>query len=247
MTNILNAQELRKKIALAQSEKASAAMKAHEAAMAEKDAFLARISKPSGLTDEQVLEKAGHIVERAVSNGLTSVQIFRFPNNLCTDGGRAIDQGDCRCQSRSERCDHRGAVGIDAPLQREAQRLRDFAREVGGDAAHDGRRAGARRLGAQVKRRDCAGHGAHDEFPLRRRRNVAACDEERAENETRAAQEVDCEIESIERVIDSSTLETVSRRRRQCSRRRNLYELWRAVATASKIGFVDGYCCAKLA
>ena len=82
------------KIARIEGERASAAMKAHEAAMAEKDAFLARISKPSGLTDEQVLEKAGHIVERAVSNGLTSVQIFRFPNNLCTDGGRAIDQGE---------------------------------------------------------------------------------------------------------------------------------------------------------
>jgi len=94
MVSLPTAQDLRMKIARIEGERASAAMKAHEAAMAEKDAFLARISKPSGLTDEQVLEKAGHIVERAVSNGLTSVQIFRFPNNLCTDGGRAIDQGE---------------------------------------------------------------------------------------------------------------------------------------------------------
>ena len=30
------------------------------------------------------------IVERAVSNGLTEVQVFRFPNSLCTDRGRAV-------------------------------------------------------------------------------------------------------------------------------------------------------------
>ena len=94
MTNIPSAKDLRVKIAQAESEKASAAVKAHQAAEAEKHAFLERISKPSGLTDEQVLEKAGHIVNRAVESGLTSVQVFRFPNHLCTDNGRAIDQGE---------------------------------------------------------------------------------------------------------------------------------------------------------
>jgi hypothetical protein len=91
---IPSAKDLRTKIALAESEKASAAVKAHAAAEAEHKAFLDRISKPSGLSDEQVLEKASHIIERAVSNGLTSVQVFRFPNHLCTDNGRAIDQAE---------------------------------------------------------------------------------------------------------------------------------------------------------
>ena len=56
--------------------------------------MLERLSKRSGLTDEQIIEKASHIVNRAVENGLTSVQIFRFPNHLCTDNGRAIDQAE---------------------------------------------------------------------------------------------------------------------------------------------------------
>src|SRR5258707_2389922 len=86
--------DLQAKIALAESEKASAAMKAHAAAEAEKKAFLERLSKPSGLTDDQVIEKASHIITRAVENGLTSVQIFRFPNHICADNGRAIDQGE---------------------------------------------------------------------------------------------------------------------------------------------------------
>jgi hypothetical protein len=88
------AKDLQAKIAQVEGDRASAAMKAHAAAEAEKHAFLDRISKPSGLTDEQVIEKASHIITRAVESGLTSVQVFRFPNHLCTDDGRAIDQGE---------------------------------------------------------------------------------------------------------------------------------------------------------
>jgi hypothetical protein len=88
------AKDQRVKIAKVEGEKASAIAKAHAAAEAERRAFLDRISKPSGLTDEQVLEKAAHIINRAVDNGLTSVQVFRFPNHLCTDDGRAIDQAE---------------------------------------------------------------------------------------------------------------------------------------------------------
>jgi hypothetical protein len=73
VTTILSAKELQAKIELAEGEKASAAAKAHAAADAEKHAFIERISKPSGLTDDQIIEKASHIVNRAVENGLTSV------------------------------------------------------------------------------------------------------------------------------------------------------------------------------
>ncbi len=88
------AKDLRAKIAQVEADKASAALKAQAAADAEKHAFLERLSKPSGLSDDQILEKASHIVNRAIESGLTSVQIFRFPNHLCTDDGRAIDQGE---------------------------------------------------------------------------------------------------------------------------------------------------------
>ena len=91
---LLSVKELQAKIAQAEGDKASAAAKAHAAAEAEKQAFIDRISKPSGLTDDQIGEKASHIINRAVENGLTSVQVFRFPNHLCADNGRAIDQNE---------------------------------------------------------------------------------------------------------------------------------------------------------
>ena len=94
MTNILSAKELMAKIAKVEGEKASKAMKAHEAAEAEKQAMLDRLARPSGLSDDEVMEKAAIIVNRAVENGMTSVQVFRFPNHVCTDNGRAINQAE---------------------------------------------------------------------------------------------------------------------------------------------------------
>src|SRR5262249_41783689 len=94
MSNILNAQELRKKIAIAESEKASAAFKLHQQAEAEKKALLDKMTKPSGLSDDEIIEKAAVIVNRAVENGQTWVQVYRFPHTLCSYNGRAINQAE---------------------------------------------------------------------------------------------------------------------------------------------------------
>jgi hypothetical protein len=94
MHKILTAKELQQKIALSEAAKASAAMKAHEAAEKEKQEMLDHLMRPSGLSDDQVIAKASAIVNRAVENGLTSVQVFRFPHTICSDNGRAINQAE---------------------------------------------------------------------------------------------------------------------------------------------------------
>jgi hypothetical protein len=86
------AQEVMEKLALAEAEKASVAARKHAAAEAEKKELIDKLSKPSGVSDEEALKRVGIIVERAVANGLTEVQVYRFPNTLCTDRGRAINQ-----------------------------------------------------------------------------------------------------------------------------------------------------------
>ena len=61
-------------------------------AEAEKKILLEKLTKPSGVSDEEALRRVANIVERAAANGLTEVQVYRFPNMLCTDHGRAINQ-----------------------------------------------------------------------------------------------------------------------------------------------------------
>ena len=86
------AQEVMEKLALAEAEKASAAARKQAELESEKKMLLEKITKPSGVSDEEALRRVAAIIERAVSNGLTEVQVYRFPNALCTDRGRAINQ-----------------------------------------------------------------------------------------------------------------------------------------------------------
>jgi hypothetical protein len=85
------AKDLMKQIAQKEAEKASEYMRRHAAADAEKKALMEKLTKPSGVSDEEALRRVAVIIQRAVSNGLTEVQVARFPNKLCTDGGRAIN------------------------------------------------------------------------------------------------------------------------------------------------------------
>ena len=86
------ASDLQKKIAEIEGQKASEYMRKVAAAEAEKKALMDRISKPSGVSDEERMKRAAAIINRAVDTGLTEVLIATFPNDICTDKGRAINQ-----------------------------------------------------------------------------------------------------------------------------------------------------------
>jgi hypothetical protein len=87
-----SAKDFMQKMALAEAEEASKEARLRAEAEAEKKALLDQLSKPSGVSDEEAIARAIKIIERAVSNHLTEVEVHRFPNNLCTDRGRAINQ-----------------------------------------------------------------------------------------------------------------------------------------------------------
>jgi hypothetical protein len=82
------------KLALAEAEAAKQAAQRVAQIEAEKAKLMEAYTKPSGLSDEEGIRRGIALIERAVANGLTGVQFYRFPNALCTDGGRAINQGE---------------------------------------------------------------------------------------------------------------------------------------------------------
>ena len=88
------AKDLQKKIALAEAEKAAESARRTTAEDAEKKALLDHLSKPSGVSDETRMQRVAAIIQRAVNNGQTEVFVGKFPNTLCTDHGRAINQGE---------------------------------------------------------------------------------------------------------------------------------------------------------
>jgi hypothetical protein len=86
------AKEIQKQAAIRDAEKADMEARAVAAAESEKRALIERLSKPSGLSEDEKVKLASSVIQRAVRNGLTEVQVYRFPNMLCTDKGRAINQ-----------------------------------------------------------------------------------------------------------------------------------------------------------
>ncbi len=87
-----SAKELMAKAAEKEAEKAAEAMRLQAKADAEKKALIDRLQQPSGVSDEEALRRVKVIIERAVNNGFTQVQVYRFPNRLLTDRSRAINQ-----------------------------------------------------------------------------------------------------------------------------------------------------------
>lgn len=89
---IPSAKEIQKQAALKEAQKADEHAKRLAAADAEKRALIEQLSKPSGLSEEEKVKLASTVIQRAVRNGLSEVQVYRFPNSLCADRGRAINQ-----------------------------------------------------------------------------------------------------------------------------------------------------------
>jgi hypothetical protein len=89
---IPNAKQIRKEAALKEAEKADEYARLAAAVESEKRALIERLSRPSGKSEEEKVQLASTVIQRAVRNGMTQVQVYRFPNTLCTDKGRAINQ-----------------------------------------------------------------------------------------------------------------------------------------------------------
>jgi hypothetical protein len=86
------AEDCKKRLAEIEGAKASEYLRAEAAKNAEKQALLDQFSKPSGVSDEDRMKRAASIIKRAVENGLTEIEVGRFPVQLFTDRGRAINQ-----------------------------------------------------------------------------------------------------------------------------------------------------------
>jgi hypothetical protein len=89
---IPTAKEIQRQAAIKEAERADEHLRYMAAADREKRALIERLSKPSGLSEDEKIKLASSVIQRAVRNGLSEVQVYRFPNTLCTDRGRAINQ-----------------------------------------------------------------------------------------------------------------------------------------------------------
>jgi hypothetical protein len=86
------AKEIRRHAAINEAGRADEHLRYAAAAAAEKLALIETLSKPSGLSENEKIKLASTVIQRAVRNGLSEVQVYLFPNALCSDRGRAINR-----------------------------------------------------------------------------------------------------------------------------------------------------------
>jgi hypothetical protein len=91
-TLLPSAKEVMQKLARAEAEEAEKEARMRAEAAAEKKALIDQLMKPSGISDEEAIGRGMKIIERAIKNRMTEVEVFRFPHELCTDYGRAVNQ-----------------------------------------------------------------------------------------------------------------------------------------------------------
>src|ERR1700761_2102071 len=95
------AKEIQRQAAIKEAERADGHLRRTTAAEAEKRALIEKLSRPSGLSEDEKIKLASTVIQRAVRNGLDEVQVYRFPNTLCTDLGRAINQQEAGFEKTS--------------------------------------------------------------------------------------------------------------------------------------------------
>ena len=89
-----SAADLKRRMAEREAAKAAEeARRMHEQEERQKE-LLEEFHKPPDRTPDQLMQMVMTEVNRAAEEGQTEVQIYRFPNELCTDRGRAINNLD---------------------------------------------------------------------------------------------------------------------------------------------------------
>ena len=86
-----SAADLRRRMAEREAAKAGEEMRHVKEQEEKQKAVMEEFRKPPARTPDQLMELVMQLVSRAAESGQSQVQIYRFPNSLCSDGGRRIN------------------------------------------------------------------------------------------------------------------------------------------------------------
>jgi hypothetical protein len=89
-----SATDLRRRMAEREAAKAAEEMRRMQEQEQKQKAVMAEFHKPPERSAEQLLQAVMQLVDRAAERGQSEVQVYRFPNSLCTDRGRKINNSE---------------------------------------------------------------------------------------------------------------------------------------------------------
>ena len=90
----LSAADLRRRMVEREAAKAAEELRHKQEQEEKQKAVMAEFHKPPDRTPEQLMQLVMQLVNRAAEHGQSEVQVYRFPNQLCTDRGRRINNSE---------------------------------------------------------------------------------------------------------------------------------------------------------
>ena len=89
-----SAADLRRRMAEREAAKAAEEMRHMKEQEEKQKAVLEEFHRPPDRTPEQLMQLVMQLVNKAAERGHSEVQVYRFPNSLCTDRGRRINNSE---------------------------------------------------------------------------------------------------------------------------------------------------------
>jgi negative regulator of replication initiation len=91
---VFSAADIKRRMAEIEAAKAAEEMRRMQAQEEQQKAVMAEFHKPPDRTADQLLRTVMQLVNRAAERGQSEVQVYRFPNTMCTDRGRRINNSE---------------------------------------------------------------------------------------------------------------------------------------------------------
>ena len=88
---IFSAADIKRHMAEREMQKAAEELRHMKEQEEKQKAVMAEFHQPAARSPEQLMQVLMQLVTRAAERGQTEVQVYRFPNSLCTDSGRRIN------------------------------------------------------------------------------------------------------------------------------------------------------------
>jgi hypothetical protein len=89
-----SAADLKRRMAEREAARAAEEVRRMQAQQEQQKAVMAEFHRPPERTPEQLMQLVMQLVNQAAERGQTEVQVYRFPNELCSDRGRRINNGE---------------------------------------------------------------------------------------------------------------------------------------------------------
>src|SRR5262252_9720264 len=91
---IFSVADIKRRMAEREAQKAAEELRHMKEQEEKQKAVMAEFHKPPERTPEQVMQGVMQLVSRAAERGQSEVQVYRFPNVLCSDRGRRINNSE---------------------------------------------------------------------------------------------------------------------------------------------------------